>query len=418
MRDELVAQNAMKEYLADMGVEVSSDLAEFNTNKSGYVKVDKKIAGRVDSVLQQLPVMINKAVYCGNGDVYRVVYDKGLGVLQKSAKYPGQLLGNVVSASANNKIKDVARLQELAVGPQINNGVFTAMSMVTGQYFMAQINHNLKDIEANIESIRKFLEDDKRSKLQSEEDFLNMTQNSLNFIMQNESQKQSTICSIQKIRIDSLASINFYRMQINDLKDLSAKKDKAGEVIKNIQRICFMISEYWYSLYLYCYALYLEPIVAENYDSDYIDMVKQDMKDKCEQYKADYTKWKKMMDEYIVTAKAFETNKILGVLKTVGRNKVYMDASVYLVQTLVGVTANVAEKVDKKAKKEKKDAAIDSMNLGSIGENMIAIECKQDELDLFNILHNGRLEIVKDHEDLYIKVPVYEGGCVSEAVNI
>lgn len=95
-----------------------------------------------------------------------------------------------------------------------------------------------------------------------------------------------------------------------------------------------------------------------------------------------------------------------------------MDASVYLVQTLVGVTANVAEKVDKKAKKEKKDAAIDSMNLGSIGENMIAIECKQDELDLFNILHNGRLEIVKDHEDLYIKVPVYEGGCVSEAVNI
>lgn len=43
MRDELVAQNAMKEYLADMGVEVSSDLAEFNTNKSGYVKVDKKL---------------------------------------------------------------------------------------------------------------------------------------------------------------------------------------------------------------------------------------------------------------------------------------------------------------------------------------------------------------------------------------
>lgn len=404
--DELINQNAIKDYLDAVGVRVVTELTKFNPEQDGYIKVDKKISGRVDAVLQQLPVLLNKATY--GGDVYKVIYDKGLGVLQKSAQYPGMLLGNVVEPTANNRIKDVARLQELAVGPQIVGGIFTAMSMVTGQYFMAQVNNNLRKIEESIESVRKFLEDDKRSKLQSEEEFLKMTQKTMQFILQNELQKQSTITSIQKIRIDSLAGINFYKMQINDLKDLSAKKDKAEEVIKNIQEICFMISEYWYSLYLYCYASYLEPIVAENYDTDYLNMVKQDMDEKCEQYKSDYRKWKKMLDEYIATAKAFGDNKILEVLKAVGKNKVYMNAYVLLTQAVVDIAANVADKADKKAKKEKKDVAIDSLKLGSIGENMLAIECKKDELDLFNILHSGRLEIIKNHDDMYVKIPVAE----------
>ena len=134
-----------KGYLEDAGVHVNTDLSVFEANKEGYIKIDKSIVGKVDAVMQQLPqIVLNKAY---SGDVYRVVYDKGVGVLQKSAQHPGMLLGNVVSPDANNKIRDVALLSELSVGPQLISGVFSAMSMITGQYYMTQINNNLGQIE-------------------------------------------------------------------------------------------------------------------------------------------------------------------------------------------------------------------------------------------------------------------------------
>lgn len=393
-----------KGYLESAGVHVNTDLSVFEANKEGYIKIDKSIVGKVDAVMQQLPqIVLNKAY---SGDVYRVIYDKGVGVLQKSAQHPGMLLGNVVSPDANNKIRDVALLSELSMGPQLVSGVFSAMSMITGQYYMTQINNNLSQIEEGVAAIQKFLEDDKKSQLESEEEFLKQVQQMLPFILSNESQKQSTITSIQKIKIDSLAGINFYKRQINDLKDIDVKKDKAEEVINNIQRISFLISEYWYSLYLYSFASCLEPVVAQNFDADYIAFVKSDMKTKCDQYESDYAKWKNKLDEYIATAKAFGENKILAALKVIGKTKVYGNAYVFITQALIDIVANAADSADKKAKKKKKSEAYDYLLNGTIGSDIKAIECRQSELVLFESLYNGQLELIKDKEDMYIKIPV------------
>ena len=393
-----------KGYLENVGVHVNTDLSVFEANKEGYIKIDKSIVGKVDAVMQQLPqIVLNKAY---SGDVYRVVYDKGVGVLQKSAQHPGMLLGNVVSPDANNKIRDVALLSELSMGPQMVSGVFSAMSMITGQYYMTQINNNLGQIEEGVAAIQKFLEDDKKSQLESEEEFLKQVQQMLPFILDNESQKQSTITSIQKIKIDSLAGINFYKRQINDLKDIDVKKDKAEEVISNIQRISFLISEYWYSLYLYSFASCLEPVVAQNFDIDYIAFVKTDVKAKCNQYEDDYAMWKNKLDEYISTAKAFGENKILAALKVVGKSKIYGNAYVFVAQALIDIVANAADSADKKAKKKKKSEAYDYLLNGTIGSDIKAIECRQSELLLFESLYNGQLELIKDKEDMYIKIPV------------
>ena len=122
------------------------------------------------------------------------------------------------------------------------------MSIVTGQYYMSQINNNLQKMEKEISDIKQYLKDDKKSRLLSREEFLRTTQDSLNYILENDMQKLSTITSIQKIKIDSLADINFYKMQINNLEDLSAEKDKIEEILMNVYEKCELISEYWYSL--------------------------------------------------------------------------------------------------------------------------------------------------------------------------
>lgn len=399
-KNEMVA--VAKEYLETAGVQVDTDLSMFNTERESYLKIDKAIVGKVDSVLQQLPQIMLRDAY--SGEVYRAVYDKGLGVLQKSAQYPGMKLGNVVAPDANNHIRDVARWQELSVAPQIASSVFSAMSMITGQYFMTQINNNLVQIEKGVSEIRKFLEDDKLSKLASEEEFLQMTQKTMHFILDNEVQKHSTLASIQKIRMDSLANINFYKMQINNLENISSRKDKADDIINNVQNVCFLISEYWYSLYLYCFAVYLEPVVAQNLDSSYLGVLKADMDEKCQNYKDDYALWKQKLDEYIDSAKAFESNKILEGLKLIGKTKVSFTGPVLIAQSLIEIFANVADSVDKNNKKQKREAAIGSLSLSKLWENVEAIEAKQQELTLFDSLYNGKLEVVKEHDEMYIKL--------------
>lgn len=393
-----------KEYLEKAGIEIDTDISVFRMHKDEYIKLDNTMVGRIDAVMQIIPNIINQNTYYG--DVYKVVYDKGIGVLQKSAKYPGQLLGNVVSPDANNKIKDVARLQELAMGPQIVNGVFSAMSMIAGQYFMTQINNNLSQIEEGIALVQQYLENDKRSKLQSAEEFLKMTQKSLQFILENEGQKQSTITSIQKIRMDSLASINFYKIQINDLRDISEKTDKAEEIIKNVQKICFMISEYWYSLYLYCFAVYLEPVVGQNFNSEYIEILIEDMTDKCNIYKNDYNVWKSKLNKYIKSANAFEKNKIYDAMKKIGDLKIYGGSSIIIAKFLVGLFGNIADEADKKSKEEKKDKAVKSLNIAEIGENMKPIEAKKNDLLLFDTIYNGRIELIKDKDEMYVRLPM------------
>ena len=85
------------------------------------------------------------------------------------------------------------------------------MSIITGQYFMAQINGSLKKIEKGIANIQKFLENDKKSKLQGNEEFLKNIQKTLSYILENEMQQQATIISIQNIKRDSLQAIKFYK---------------------------------------------------------------------------------------------------------------------------------------------------------------------------------------------------------------
>lgn len=232
-----------------------------------------------------------------------------------------------------------------------------------------------------------------------------MTQKSLSFIAENEAQKYATLSSIQKIRIDSLAGINFYKMQINDLKYISEKKDKSEQIIQNVQKICFMISDYWYSLYLYCFAVYLEPVVGQNFNSEYLAILNEDMTAKCECYKKDFEIWKSKLNEYINTAKAFENNKIYEAMKKIGNVKVYTNANIILAKSLIGLVGGIADEVDKNAKVKKKDRANKSLDFVKAVENLKPIEAKRENLMLFDVMYNGRIELIKDNDEMYVKLP-------------
>ncbi|WP_455037221.1 hypothetical protein [Leptotrichia massiliensis] len=392
------------QYLKEIGMGIDEDLSDFNINSNKYKKIDDSLATRLNSLIQLFPNLINLSNY--SGDVYRVVFDKGLGVLQTSAKYPGYFTGNVVQAGTNNKIVSGAVFQQLSMAPQIISGVFSVMSIVTGQYYMSQINNNLQKMEKEISDIKQYLKDDKKSRLLSREEFLRTTQDSLNYILENDMQKLSTITSIQKIKIDSLADINFYKMQINNLEDLSAEKDKIEEILMNVYEKCELISEYWYSLYLYCFAVYLEALVSQNYNQDYLKILKKDIAEKCRTYKNEHFEWKKELSDYIYSAKAFETNKILEKTGKVLGNIPSFSIETFIIKNLGKKVTGIISEIDKLIK-EGKRGKISKLKdkLLNTGEDIKEIESRKEDLFYLEFLYNSRIELIKNKEGVYIKLP-------------
>ena len=130
---------------------------------SGYKEVPYSHMGQIDMLLQQLPGLAAHAI--SHHGTYRVYFDKSLGVLQQAKQGNGFLRANVVQPGTNNKIIEQALLKPASAGSLAVDAFFSILSMVTGQYFLSEINDNLSHIEEKIDSIQQFLENEKNSEL-------------------------------------------------------------------------------------------------------------------------------------------------------------------------------------------------------------------------------------------------------------
>ena len=393
MANEIKVSEMCQEYLRSNGIEVKYDINVVN-EKDGFRRIDDTLAGRLNGLLAQLPHMVAENY---GGEAYKVIFDRGLGTLQESAQHPGYLLGNVVG-KANNDIKDVALLQRLSSAPQIVSGIFSVMSIVTGQYYMSQINDKLEKLEKGVASIEQFIENDKKSRLQGNLMFLRSIQSDLRYIKLDGTHKQATITNIQQIEREAVSDILFYQMQINDLKNLSFEKDKAVDVVENIEKAYSNLSGYWCALYLYCYAAYEKIIVLDETDEAYIESVKSNLIGKCEDYKNNLEQWNMKIESYIAEAKGLGKNKALEAAK------VLRVAKFSPILWAVGEAANLAYNADVEKKAEMKEKAEETYNLIRSGENIRDMESLMDEMDLYGKIYNSRIELLHNEDGLFIKM--------------
>ena len=234
------------------------DMAE-----SGYKEIPDSHLGQIGMMFQQLPGLASHALsYHGT---YRVYFDKSLGVLQQAKQGDGFLRANVVQAGANNKITGQALLKSASMGPLVANAVFSALSMVTGQYFLSEINSKLSSIDKKVDGIRQFLEMEKISGLWANEEYLQQVVRDFKSIQENEYLKQATIIHLQQIRSDSLANTNFYassfQIKKEELQQLK-KNGKKKEIVIAVSELGNLFLCYKYVLHTYCMAYYMLIVVG------------------------------------------------------------------------------------------------------------------------------------------------------------
>lgn len=178
-------------------------------------------------------------------------------------------------------------------------GVFQTMSIASGQYFLSQINSELKVMKLNLDKILEFLYGEKKAELMSEVSFVKYAYQNYGSIMEHETQKTATIGSLQNAKKVAMKDIEFYMSDLDstvnskDNSDITALVEKAFQIKESLEL----------SMQLYGMSSVLEIYYAQNHEPRYIKYIEMEISsyiDKCE---------KRMLSSFSVLSKCLSDHK-------------------------------------------------------------------------------------------------------------
>ena len=184
----------------------------------------KREIGSANMLLGQLPTLAGAKEL---STAYKVVFPAGVtGKLMtlKNGANAGLATTSVIGESG--KIAGQAGLQSLSnfASPL---AVFSALSMITGQYFMAEIDKSIKALSENIEEVQKQIDTSEESVVFSASIFLQEIKNDWNLILESENFKLSVISNIIKTVNDLTSSCYYFENRLNT---------KMSELKTNLQK--------------------------------------------------------------------------------------------------------------------------------------------------------------------------------------
>lgn len=224
---------------------------------------------QISELLQHIPTAAAAGTMAG---AYTVKFPKGLPhtlISLKQGGFGSQILNN-------GKFVGSASFYPIA-GQATILGVFTVMSVVTGQFFLTRINKELHMINKTLDEIMKFLYGDKRAELLSELSFIRYARDNYASIMVHEAHRAATIVGIQGAKKIAMKDIEFYMNDFeNQIASLTKKnfadmKQKMDNDMKQVR------NNLDFSMQLYLMSCLMEVFYAQNFEKAYIGNLKENI---------------------------------------------------------------------------------------------------------------------------------------------
>ena len=241
---------------------LSVDKNSIDTKEYKKINIDIYDKAQISEFMSHIPQFIFQGV--AKDGLYILKFPKGVnGTLMKLNRggYTTSIL------DPENKITAQASLHN--VMSNVVMGFFNCMSVVTGQYFLACINKELKLINQNIDKILEFLYGDKKAELLAEVSFTKYAYENYSSIMKSDAQKTATIVSLQEAKKVAIKDIEFY---MNDLYSVANTKEENN--LDSTLSKAFLIKESLeLSIQLYVMVTILEMHYSQNTDDNYIEYI-------------------------------------------------------------------------------------------------------------------------------------------------
>ena len=193
----------------------------------------KRQIGTANMFLNQLPALVGAQKL---SQAYKVVLPAGVaGHLMEIKNGVNTGLNTTSIIGASGKISGQAGLQSLA-NLATPMAIFSLMSIITGQYFMAQINNSIKTLSESIEEVQKQIDTSEESVVFSASIFLQEVQNDWNLILGSEEFRISIITNIIKTLNDLTSSCYYFENRLNtkmtELINILKKNKIVDEVLR------------------------------------------------------------------------------------------------------------------------------------------------------------------------------------------
>lgn len=238
---------------------------------------NKKCIGslaKVNMFMQQLPLAVGMEQSEIIRNSYKIVFPEGAsGTLMR---YKNGMLGTPLIGS-NGKISAHAGLVSVENTLLTPLMIFSAMSAITGQYFMARIDEGLETITKNVKEIIDIIYDEKESDNFSAYNFCEYVKSNMQIILGNETLKLSTLTNLQATNNKMCSNILFYSKSIkrksteiaNIAKKLSTTEKRLADMDELLKVVFGLIRQQQLSFELLCIGKVYEIQVAEMYDEEY-----------------------------------------------------------------------------------------------------------------------------------------------------
>ena len=260
----MMDDNAFDLLMQASNFEISPCVTQYDfEDRSRFAKLNAGIShqSQINALVQQIPNMMSAHTL---STAYAVSFPAGLPHTLTQLKQGGF---STMIRGESGKFVGTASLYELGSHAALLNA-FSAMSIVTGQYFLAEINDKMQMMNQKLDKILEFLYGDKKAELMAEVSFTKYAFQNFTSIMSHDHQRTATIISVQESKKVAMKDIEFYQADLE-----SAVNEKAGSYseLDELTNRAFQIKNCLdLSMQLYVMGSLLEVYYSENYDADYL----------------------------------------------------------------------------------------------------------------------------------------------------
>ena len=379
----------------------------------GYKELPKDFLPRISMLTRGLSEEIAQKAAAKSAEkvldgAYNVVIRDGMH-LGKSANNKDAFRGMLFS-NDGNALKGQADLlkidgKSILVSPQIISGVFNAMSFATGQYYMSEINKNLKSISTGIDEIQDFLKTDKACAIKADYITLSRICRDMNFIMENDYERKAVSSDLKRINNNAIANIEFFKIMTESAINRLYKDSKVEEFQKVVKKLEEYYPQYWCSVFNYILSEALNAILSEMDSSKYLTGRYIDLNNEIMNYRVSFGKSVNKLEEYIQHSKKLNKKNMIPkelvefakALPTAGF------VQVAGVKAAVVLAAEADAKLTKESKAKKKKAISREEKFIDACNDCVPLNTMVRMIEEYRIARNSEIEMVVTKDKAYIR---------------
>jgi len=320
----------------------------------------------------------------GTSGIYRV-NTKGLEMFESQGGFIGALKTSEGTVGGGQAV-----MTKLNCDPTM---MFLSMALMT-------VEKKLDDIKDLQKEMLDFVKAKEKANLRGNMNALIDILNNYKYNCDNEKYKNNKHILVQDIKRNAEQSILLYRDLIQTMLVKKEVIHSDQEINLKIKRADENFKEYQISLYLYSFSSFLEVMLLENFDKNYISSVKGKIEEYLFNYKELYTNCYNEIEGY--TKKSIQsifTKGIAGVSKGTGKvvSKIPLVSKSNVDEFFIESSEKINKFNDKRNDKSIKRLTTNSMK----GTNPFI-----DSLNQINIIYNEPIEVLIDNKNIYL----IEGG--------